>query len=308
MRIPFLSAVLVSLYAVLLCSCGEGGAPIRGAAAYYEAEDDCGRTVRLDKVPKTLVSLAPSVSDMLVALGEVDMLRGVTKWCDRPEVAAVERIGDMMSPNIERIISLGPDLVMGTEMTPRHVYDTLEGAGIRCMMFKHQGLSDVMADMGTMCRVLGRSAEGDAVLQDMSRRREELLAKVELARKGLKVALLYDTEYLGSAGRGSWVDDMLSDLGLDNIANRAASPWPRLSMEALLTERPDFIILPLPLEEAEHGAFRQRVARLKDDKVWGRVEAVKNDRILLVPANFLNIPGSRTLDAMSLIAAGVYGW
>ena len=275
---------------------------------FFSIVDDCGRQVSVYRKPETIVSLAPSVSDMLVALGATDKLRGVTKWCDRDEAAAVERIGDMMSPDLERIISLRPDLVLGTEMTPRHIYDTLESAGIPCIMFKHQGLQDVMDDMASISAAMGEEERGAAVLRDMAKRRDELLARVSQGTQGLKVALLYDVEYMGSAGKGSWVDDMLSSIGLDNIANRAASPWPRLSKEALLVEQPDYIILALPLDEAEHESFRANLRAFKEDSVWKQVRAINEDRIVFVPANYLNIPGARTLDAMTFIAERVYGW
>ncbi|MFA5256985.1 MAG: ABC transporter substrate-binding protein [Opitutales bacterium] len=273
----------------------------------FRMTDDGGREVVLSKRPQTIVSLAPSLSEMVITLGMRERLRGVTQWCDRPEADAVERIGNMSEPDMERIITMRPDLVLGTEMTPRHIYDTLEAAGIPCIMFKHQGFDDVMADMKTLADALGERELGRRVVEGMEARRREILSRVPVGAAPVKVALLYDLDSMGSAGRGSWVDDMLGSLGLDNIANRAESSWPRLSREALLTEQPRYIILPLPLEPDKQGEFRARAESLKNDPVWGRVEAVRNGGMILMPANLLNIPGPRTLDAMSFIADRVYG-
>jgi ABC-type Fe3+-hydroxamate transport system substrate-binding protein len=112
---------------------------------------------------------------------------------------------------------------------------------------------------------------------------------------------------MGSAGKGSWVDDMLQSVGLDNIANRAQSAWPRLSKEALLTEQPRFIIIPDTLDPKDAPALRRRIEKMKTDEVWGRVDAVREGRIIIVPANLLNIPGPRTLDAMQFLYDTVYG-
>jgi ABC-type Fe3+-hydroxamate transport system substrate-binding protein len=112
---------------------------------------------------------------------------------------------------------------------------------------------------------------------------------------------------MGSAGKGSWVDDMFRSLGFDNIANRAASSWPRLSREAILTEQPRWLILPLPAEPAEAAAMRAKVEALKADTVWSRVDAVRENRVILIPANYLNIPGPRTLAAMEFLVNAVYG-
>jgi len=304
--------VLLSLATLFTVACSPDSAKQSSgtssqALAPLQITDDGGRELTIAKRPETIVSLAPSLSEMVIALGDTGMLRGVTKWCDRPEAAEVERIGDMTSPDMERIIGLRPDLVLGTEMTPRHVYDTLDAAGVTCMMFKHQGLQDVMDDMTTLADVLGQHEQGQAVIAAMEARRAKILARVAAGKAGAKVALLYDFESMGSAGKGSWVDDLLSSLGLDNIANRASSSWPRLSREALLTEQPLYIILPLPLDEAEHAAFRAKVDALKDDPVWGKVQAVQNGGIIFIPGNLLNIPGPRTLDAMDFIADHVYG-
>jgi iron complex transport system substrate-binding protein len=243
---------------------------------------------------------------MVDVMGKAAMLRGVTEWCDTPGAANVEKIGNMTTPDIERIISLHPDLVVGTEMTPRHIYDTLEAAGIPCILFKHQGLDDVMADMRLLADALGEHDLGERIVADMEIRRVAILAKIP-AGGPVKVAMMYDLDSMGSAGKGSWVDDMLKSIGLDNIANRAQSAWPRLSKEALLTEQPRYVIIPDMLDPKDAPALRARVEALKSDPVWSRVEAVREGRVIIVPANFFNIPGARTLKAMEFLAAAVYG-
>jgi iron complex transport system substrate-binding protein len=270
----------------------------------YSFKDDWDRSVVIKKKPLTMVSLAPSVTQIICALDKADMLRGVTKWCDNPEAASVEKIGNMTEPDIERIIEIRPDIVIGTEMTPRHVYDTLENVGITCAIFKHQGLDDVLSDMLQVSNAIGDSEGGGKIVEKLRDRENAILASVPKDKKA-KVALLYDLDSMGSAGRGSWVDDMLKTIGLDNIANRAKSSWPRLSREALLTEQPEFIILPLPADAADADALRERIEGMKNDPVWSKVEAIKNGRVILVPANYLNIPGPRILDAMQFIRNAV---
>lgn len=305
-----LISTVLSLAMLFAASCGKGRSepsPESGAAplVVFRFTDDGGRDVVVKKKPATIVTLAPSISEMVDVMGKADMLRGVTEWCDTPGADKVERIGNMTTPDMERIISLHPDLVVGTEMTPRHIYDTLESAGIPCILFKHQGLEDVMADMRSLADALGEHDLGEKVVADMEKRKVAILAKVP-AGVPVKVALMYDLDSMGSAGKGSWVDDMLKSIGLDNIANRAQSAWPRLSKEALLTEQPRYIIIPDMLDPKDSPALHARVEMLKNDPVWGRVDAVREGRVIIIPANYLNIPGARTLNAMQFLCDAVY--
>jgi iron complex transport system substrate-binding protein len=304
--LPMLFLLILCL-AVVSCDKSAGRDDAQAASqVVFRFTDDGGREVTVRKKPATIVSLAPSISEMIDTLGRAPMLRGATMWCDTPGAKGVERIGNMTTPDVERIIAIHPDLVVGTEMTPRHIYDTLEASGITCIMFKHQGLDDVMADMRTLSDALGEHDLGNKVVDGMEARKALILARVPKTGK-VKVALLYDLDSMGSAGRGSWVDDMLKSIGFDNVANRSESSWPRLSKEALLTEQPRYIIIPDKLDPSDAPALRARVEGLKNDPVWGRVDAVREGRVVIVPANYLNIPGPRTLSAMEFLIDRVYG-
>jgi iron complex transport system substrate-binding protein len=309
----FFSRFAVCLFAAFvacLAACGPkgGSAVAQGAGAAFPLTfvDDGARTIVVKEKPVTLVSLAPSVTQMVCALGRANMLRGVTVWCDDPAAAGVEKIGNMTTPDLERIIALHPDLVLGTEMTPRHVYDTLTAAGITCAMFKHNGLTDVMKDMRSIADLIGEDALGRRTTAAMEARRQAIFASVPKGAP-VKVALLYDLDSMGSAGRGSWVDDMLRSINLDNIANRAKSSWPRLSKEALIIEQPKFIIMPLPADAKEAEALRARLDGMKTDPVYGGVGAIKTGRVILIPADLINIPGPTMLEAMQCISGAVYG-
>jgi iron complex transport system substrate-binding protein len=268
--------------------------------------DDCGRRVEVRAYPRTIVSLAPSVTQMLIALDKADMLLAVTQWCEGAGLEEKARIGSLTTPDMERIIALGPDIVIGTEMTPMHVYESLEASGIACAVFKHQDLSDVMEDMHKICAILGQEEEGRKVLDAMAARRDAILSRIP-AGSAVKVALLYDLESMGSAGKGSWVDDMFTSIGLDNIANRAQSAWPRLSFEALISEQPRWIILPMPSDAGMAAAMNAQIGAMKGDSVWMRVDAAREGRLLIVPEILLNVPGPRTLDAMDKLSRAIHG-
>jgi ABC-type Fe3+-hydroxamate transport system substrate-binding protein len=122
------------------------------------------------------------------------------------------------------------------------------------------------------------------------------------------VAILYDLDTLGSAGRGTWVDDLLQVLRLDNIANEAQTPWPSLSREALLARDPDFILMQEPEDPAAVAAFRKRIEGLGQDPMWGRLSAIRQGRLVILGPNMLNVPGPRSIQTLEAMAQAVYGW
>jgi iron complex transport system substrate-binding protein len=261
---------------------------------YYPRDftDDTGRTVHLERQPRIVVSLAPGISDMMVALGMGDHLLGVTKWCDNPALEGVTRIGGLDAPDLERIAALQASLVVGTEMTPAAIYDRLAELGIPAIAFRHEDFEDVVHDMGRLSIVLGVPRLGVEAAQALRARREAVLAQVPTGGPRPTVALLYDFDTFGSAGSGTWVGDLLDALHLDNIAAGAASPWPALSREALIARDPDWIIVPRPADAAAARELDERLASLPRDAVLGHLKAVR---------------GPRSIRALEEIARGVYG-
>lgn len=269
--------------------------------------DDIGRTVTLREQPRLIVSLAPSVTDMLVAMGMADHLVGVTRWCDAPEVAQVERIGGLDSPDIEKIAALQADLVIGTEMTPPGIYERIGSVHIPALAFKHQGFDDVLADMRTLALEMGVPRLGLEAVEQLEAQRAKILASVPQRETKPVAVVLYDLDTLGSAGRGTWVNDLLVSLHIHNLAAEAQSPWPALSKEALVSRDPDFIILPKPVDADDARRLAAQIAALKDDPVWGGIRAVREDHIIVLPPNLLSVPGPRSMQALEAIAEGVYG-
>lgn len=268
--------------------------------------DDTGREVTLERQPRLLVSLAPSVTDMLVQIGMGDHVVGVTRWCDNPEMEGVARIGGLDAPDLERILELRPDLVIGTEMTPGGIYERLDAINVPALAFKHGSLDDVIDDMRTLALLLGVPRQGLEAVEALKQRRQAILDSVPDGPSP-SAAVLYDFDTFGSAGRGNWVNDLLELLHIRNIAARAQSSWPTLSREALLAADPDFIILPQPTDPAEAQRLRSQIASMKDDPVWRTLSAVRNDRIVVLSPNLLSIPGPRSMQALEEIAHAVYG-
>ena len=276
---------------------------------YYPrtVSDDLGRDVELARQPRLLVSLAPSITDMMASMGMADHLVGITRWCDNAQVADVPRIGGLDSPDIERILELRADLVVGTEMTPSSVYERLAAVGVPAIAFRHQGLDDVLNDMRQLSLILGVPRLGLEATSRLEARQQAIVDALPPGGSRPTVAVLYDFDTFGSAGKGTWVNDLLLALRLDNIAAAAQSPWPTLSRESVLAQDPDYIILPRPRDPAEGRALDARINMMKADPVWSRLRAVAEGRIVILSPNSLSVPGPRAIRTLEEIARGVYG-
>ena len=129
------------------------------------------------------------------------------------------------------------------------------------------------------------------------------------AARGLpsrRVLLLYELEELYSAGKGSWPGDMIRLCRAVNIAAEAPSPWPKLSLEGVAAADPEVLLLAVPSDAALRDAVRERIAGLSSHPVWQHVNAVKQNRVVMVDKALLSVPGPRVIDALGAVSEAIY--
>lgn len=202
-------------------------------------------------VVRRLVTLAPSLTDLVVALGASERLVGVTRFDDAAEVASLPRVGGYSDPSAETILHLKPDVVL-CQPAPgnRGAVELVAAAGIAVRVFPLESLADVTRAIEHIGTLLGRSEAARALLARIEAARTRAREAARRRGRRLRVAVLYDVEPLVAAGPGSFADELLTDAGADNVIARAAQPFPQVPLETLLARRPDVILL-APL--AAHG-------------------------------------------------------
>lgn len=278
---------------------------------YYplQHEDVYGREVLFERQPRWVVSLAPSVTEILFAMEMGDHLSGVTDFCRYPPAAlSLPKVGRMDTPNMELLLAAHPQLVLGTALTPRNVFDRLGGQGIAAVALSHENLEGLFADIGTMGRLLGVPGHS---LRLVTRLREELGAldeEVAVWRDGKKrrVLFIYGFDGLHSAGKGTWPGDLIERAGGVNLADEALSSWPSLNEEAVVAADPE-VILVAWRDGRRDERFEAEVARWKTSAVWQGVSAVRENRVVALAKDPLAIPGPRVVEAYGLVARGIWG-
>jgi iron complex transport system substrate-binding protein len=247
--------------------------------------------------PRRIVALAPSAAEILFALGAASRVVGVPDFAsDLPEAAGKTRVGGF-APDLERVVSLAPDLVVvSRDGTDRAAFERLEALGLPVVVTAGTTLSGVLEDVTRVGHALGEDARAADLVAALGKRiaAAEALGR---ARPPSRAVVLIWPDPPVVAGEGTFVGDVLSRAGFSNVVPRSAGDWPRVSFETLASWNPDLVIRPDTRENA--AAF----ARAFGDARWRLVPAVNKGRIVVVSGGLLERPGPRLVEALERLAA-----
>ena len=180
--------------------------------------DDLGRLVNIEGMPQRIVSLSPSNTEILFALGLGDRVVGVTSFCDYPpEAMDKESVGDFYPPDIEKIVALAPDLILATDIHRHEVIPALEVRDLTVFALAPQTLDEVMSSMHKAGLVTGQEDEALALIGEMQSRIEQV--EGELGDLEERPRVLYVTWHdpLWTVGRNTWIDDLITIAGGTNV-------------------------------------------------------------------------------------------
>lgn len=272
------------------------GMPFMANLAPRTFVDDAGRKVYFAKAPVRVVSLAPSITEILFAIGSSEQIVGVTESCDYPEEAKRKPKVGYTSPNLESILVLRPDLVMAPRAFLRaDLLGKLEHLKVPTFIVDPQSFEDIPIRIQTIGRILDRSASADALAMAMRDRLTWVRSKTEsLAR--VRVLYVLNSEPLITVGPGSFIHQALGFAGGSNVAGNTVVPYPHLNMESVLKEDPEIIVFPVGKAEGiplgEQDAWQR----------WTTLSAIKHGRIRQISSDLLNRPGPRIIEGLERLA------
>lgn len=266
--------------------------PTQGETSVITVVDDTGRRVEISGQPSRIISLAPSNTEILYALGLGSKVVGVTSFCNYPpEAEEVEKIGDLV-PNVEKILALDPDLVIGIR-GHEDVADRLMHAKIPVLLLDPKDFSQVLDDIRLVSKVLGSTQRGEMLCKDMSREVEAV--KEEIARSGAgkrpRLFVILDVEGLWTAGPGTFIDELVTMAGGENIARDAKEQYVQYSAEMLIARDPDAIVLTGPNKKD-----------LYDKSALIDLRAVKENKVFEVNPDLVSRPGPRLVEGLKEFA------
>lgn len=261
--------------------------------------DGTGRQVTIPAQPQKIVSLSPSCTEILFALGLGSKVVGVDKFSNYPpEAQKVEKVGGFSDPSVEKIAALKPDLILGTGMHKK-VLPQLESLGIPVVLLEPRNVEGVLADIGTVGRLTGVPEAAEKVVADVRNRIDRVKAKVDTVPREQRPWVYYEvySEPIMTVGPNTLIHQLIELAGGRNIAYDAQTDYPEFSAEAVIQRNPAVIIFP-----SFHGSASLTVDKLKARPGWAAIAAVKDGRVHPIDADIISRPGPRIADAVEELA------
>ncbi|WP_213974040.1 ABC transporter substrate-binding protein [Tepidanaerobacter acetatoxydans] len=260
--------------------------------------DQMGREVTIEKLPERIISLAPSNTEILFTLGLEDRIVGVTDFCDYPEAAkSKEKIGGFSEPNIEKIISLQPDLILATSMHQKPV-EELEKLNVPSVVLDPKDFEDVFTSIEIIGKATGVDDKAAAVVGDLKARVKDVDDKVIKLTEDERPKVYYEIwpSPITTAGPGTFVNDIIQRAGGENIAKDAKKAYPQYSQEMIVAKNPDIIIF------SHHGSSNQSAEDILNRQGWESIEAIKNNKVFYVEENLVQRATPRLVDGLEQLA------
>ena len=296
----FATLLLMMIVALVVAGCSSGDTDTPGEdvnnnpadSAYpLTVTDALGREVTLETKPERVVSLMPSLTEILFALEASDRVVGVTTYCNYPaEALAKDKVGDLFNLNTETILALEPDLVLtGRSDTIAETLSFLEENGIPYIVVDPTSLDEIEASITQVATIIAEEEKGNGLVTQIQADRATMAEKVAAVADADRpnIFVLLDTEYLYTVGEGEFLSEVITAAGGNNIAAGLGKGYPMLSEETFFELDPDIIICTFPMSE-------QVLAK----ESWQDLQAVKNGRVYDVDGDLVSRPGPRIVSGL----------
>jgi ABC-type Fe3+-hydroxamate transport system substrate-binding protein len=261
-------------------------------------KDETGRTVTVPDQVKRVISLAPSITDTIYSLGAASQLAAITDYTQYPAEAAKEKpsIGNILKPSLERITTFHPDLVFGiATFNDPETINGLQRIGIPVFLLDGRGLAGVYSSVTSIGHALGRDQEAADLLTHLKAREQKVRAT---AAKGKhpSVFLALQLDPCITAGKGAFMTELIGLAGARSVTADLPQDWLRVSLEAILPRKPDYILL---MKSAPFG-----IEEMRARAGWKALDAVKQGRVMHADDR-LQVPAPVAFDGLEDLAQQV---
>ncbi len=266
--------------------------------------DDTGYPIKINYTPQRIVSLAPSNTEILFAIGAGKQVVGVTDYCNYPpEVVELKKkgilksVGGYSTVNIERVMSLKPDLVVASYGNGLETIETMRSLGLNVIAFNPKNITDVMRDILILGKVTGHYDQAKKVVEEMAEKIKRVSEKIK-GKKRVRVAHILWHDPIWVSGRNTFINEVIEIAGGENVFEFEG--WRIVSVEDLIAANPDVIIVN---SGSGMGGGRNVIYEwIMSDERLKTINAVKNNRVYVIDADIVSRPSYRLADAVEIIA------
>jgi iron complex transport system substrate-binding protein len=257
--------------------------------------------------PQRIISMSPSITETLFALGVGDRVVGVTDFCSYPkEACALPKIGGLLNPSVEAWIRLKPDLIIHQDDSHK-LRINAKNLGIKTLAISMNRLKNILETIKTFGKTLGTESDADALIQKLQTGIQNQKSRLQGIPKKSTLLLLNEggdpNGALYAVGPGTFLGELLELAGGQNVLTDPTINYPKISKEYILRHSPEVII-----QAGPHANMtpQEKAEKLKQ---WGRfptLTAVKNKTIYFVGADYILIPGPRFLNILNHFARVIH--
>ncbi|MCX7846100.1 MAG: cobalamin-binding protein [Dictyoglomaceae bacterium] len=264
-------------------------------------QDDLGRAINIQKEPKRIISLAPSSTEILFSLNLNDKIIGVTDFCDYPKEAQnKEKIGGFSNPNVEKIVSLSPDLVVLYKSFPKEIFNQLTQLlpNTNFVVLDPKNLEDVLSNILLLGKITNKEKQAQYIYSNIIRRLKAIERKLIPFRSKKNVLFLLWNDPFISCSPSTFVGDLLKKLKVKNIVEKDDPEYPVLSVEYIIQKNPDIILI------GEMSGISMESLIKKPE--FSNISAVKNKKIFYINDDLVFRPGPRLIDGLEALYKIIY--
>jgi iron complex transport system substrate-binding protein len=264
--------------------------------------DDQDRSVSVSVPAQRIVSLAPSNTEILFAIGAGAQVVGRDAFSDFPAEAStvVEVGGSFGELNTEVILAQSPDLVLASHLTPLEQIEALDNLGLTVLSLPNpKNLEGMYDNVRLVARLTGHQSEAENLIEELKNRVAAVEGRITLAKD--RPLVFYELDGTDpnapwTSGPGTFIDSLISMAGGENLGSSLGSEWAQISIEELIARNPDIILL----GSAHWGGVTPEQVKARTG--WGALDAVKNDRLFTFDDNLVSRPGPRLVDGLEAMA------
>lgn len=263
-------------------------------------KDDLDFPFVINSPPQRIISLAPNITEILFDLDLGEKVVGVTRYCDFPEKALKkEKIGGMIDLNLEKIIALKPDLIIGFRGNPLRTIERLRSLHLPLFVLEMgTNLETVFIIIEKIGTITQKEEKAEIIVESMKKRYNETQAALRDVQHEPRVFLSIHGTGLWTCGKGSFLNDLVGKARGVNIAGNIPRKWLHYNREQLIHDNPE-VIITLSKSQREFSKVKEWI---KNEAHLKRIKAVETDRIYFLDQNLATRPGPRLIDALEELA------
>jgi iron complex transport system substrate-binding protein len=258
----------------------------------------------INAVPQRIVSLAPSNTEILFALGLGDKVVGVTEYCNYPEAAKTKpKVGGFSTVDIEKVVSLRPDLVLATQIHSKTIIPALEKLGLTVVALTPSSLTGVLDSITLVGKITGQDKQASELIKDLSTRIKAIADETQKLSTAQRPRVFYVTWHdpLWTAGTGTLSNDVISQAGGQNIASDISGDK-TIDLETVINRDPEVIIVSVGMGTGKDLPWQY----IKSESRLKNTQALLTDRVYKIDGDLIHRPGPRIVEALEQMAQFIH--